>query len=502
MILPSPLILGLPEKFSKWRPGQAKACQQILNPKPRFLLLAAPTGFGKSIAYVTAATLTKGRTAILTSTKGLQDQLLSDFEDLVDIRGRSNYICRLNTKLTCDHGLCLFGVCCPMRDSGGCLYFDQLRRAKEAKIVVTNYSYWMAQHEYSDGLGEFDLLVLDEAHSTPGHVLNHLGVFFSYKKEKFLGLEGLPDTHELWSEWAILKSYKVDALLERAKKNRNEKQFIKLKKTQKKLSRLRTISEDWVWETSDFGVTLSPIWPAPYTEEVLFLGIPKVVLTSATIVPRTAKLLGISNSLYQEFPHPFAVENRPLIHLPTVRMNYKITEEENKMWIRKVDQIIKTRKDKGIIHTISYARRDMLLEQSKFKDRMMTHNQKDVEGVVRAFKKAKPPRILVSPSMATGWDFPDNTCRWQVIVKLPYPDSRGFIAKARNKQDPLFSSYLTAQQLIQAVGRGTRSETDWCETFILDNSIVWFMWKHKDLMVDWFREAYSVRMTIPKTIER
>lgn len=498
MTLPPPTTFGLPEKFSEWRLGQDEACLQILDPTPRFLLLAAPTGFGKSIAYATAAILSKGRTAILTSTKGLQNQLLSDFEEFVDIRGRNNYICRLNTKVNCDQGLCLLGVRCPMREGGGCPYFDQLRRAREAKVVVTNYSYWMAQHEYSDGLGEFDLLILDEAHSIPGHVLNHLGVYFSYKTEKFVGLEKLPDTHRGWREWAAVKFRKLTILLEEAKIKRNEKQFVRISRTRKKLTRLVTMRDDWVWETPDYGVILSPIWPSPYTEEVLFLGIPKVVLTSATIVPKTAKLLGIPGSLYQEFPHSFPVENRPLIHLPTVRINYRNTKMESGMWIRKVDQIIRSRKDKGIIHTVSYARRDMLMEQSKFKDRMMTHDRKDTEEVVRAFKGAKPPRILVSPSMATGWDFPDDTCRWQIIIKLPYPDSRGAIAKAQNKGDPDFSSYLTAQQLIQAVGRGTRSEEDWCVTFILDNNITWFMGKYKDLMVKWFIDAYRIRNTIPK----
>jgi Rad3-related DNA helicase len=138
------------------------------------------------------------------------------------------------------------------------------------------------------------------------------------------------------------------------------------------------------------------------------------------------------------------------------------------------------------------------MNQSKFRDVMISHSRRDTEKVVRDFKKAQPPLILVSPSMATGWDFPDDECRWQIIVKLPYPDTRGNIIKARSKQDPDFTSYLVMQQLIQACGRGVRSDHDWCETFVTDNNITWFIVKSGHLAVNWFEEAYSARTTIPR----
>jgi Rad3-related DNA helicase len=103
--------------------------------------------------------------------------------------------------------------------------------------------------------------------------------------------------------------------------------------------------------------------------------------------------------------------------------------------------------------------------------------------------------------MATGWDFPDDECRWQIIIKLPFPDTRGEIIKARSKQDPDFTSYMAMQQLIQAVGRGVRSKTDWCETFIVDNNITWFIDRYKHLSVDWFRGAYKTKPTIPQPIK-
>lgn len=498
--LPSPTAFGLPRKFSEWRPHQAEAMESITDSTSRFLMQVCPTGFGKSLTYITAAHLTSGRTAILTSTKGLQTQLLEDFggEDVVDIRGKGNYPCRLNTKLNCDTGMCVFGMKCSLRDEGGCFYFDQLQKAKRAKIVITNYSYWMAQNEYSNGIGRFDMLVLDEAHSAPDHVVDHICVNLN-KKTLRLG-DSLPKTVTDWGLWAGEKLTKVEAQMDSAKDNRKEKQYAQLKRLSEKLSRLMAIDKSWVWEDDNYSVTLSPIWPAPFAESILFLGIPKVVLTSATVVPKTATLLGIPEEeiKVEEYPHSFPVENRPFIHLPTVRMNYRIGELEHRLWISKVDSIIKGRLGtKGIIHTVSYARRDMVMERSKYREHMITHERKNTESIVRTFKRSESPSILVSPSMATGWDFPGDEMRWQILVKVPFPSLQGKIMKARSQQDKDYTNYLALQQLIQATGRGVRNQRDWAETFIIDNSIVWFLKGNEHLMPYWFGGAYRVERTVP-----
>ena len=182
MNLPPPTTFGMPKKFSEWRDNQDIACEAMVEEKPRFLLQVCPTGFGKSVTYMTAAQLIKGRTVVLTSTKGLQSQLMKDFGKMggvVDIRGRGNYACRLNTQINCDLGPCVFGIKCSMKDEGGCFYFDQLKKAIRAKVVITNYAYWMSQNEYSEGIGNFQMLVLDEAHSSPDHIIDHTSVSFS-----------------------------------------------------------------------------------------------------------------------------------------------------------------------------------------------------------------------------------------------------------------------------------------------------------------------------------
>ena len=89
-----PCDLGLPPKFAAWRPGQFQAIEQAVNTDKRVTAMNLPTGCGKSVCGVAVSIFNGGRTVILTSTKGLEDQY-DEFSPcgLVDFRGRQNYEC-------------------------------------------------------------------------------------------------------------------------------------------------------------------------------------------------------------------------------------------------------------------------------------------------------------------------------------------------------------------------------------------------------------------------
>src|SRR5262245_59624912 len=148
-LLPDPPHMGLPEKFARWRAGQDSAVTRTLDsPKPK-IVMNAPTGFGKTIYYMSAAVLGGHRTAFLTASKVLQSQLMGDFSSigLVDIRGQQNYLCRelqpggsyygqgIKPGDRCDAGPCHCGAPCRLR-RGGCDYFDALALAKSEKLVT------------------------------------------------------------------------------------------------------------------------------------------------------------------------------------------------------------------------------------------------------------------------------------------------------------------------------------------------------------------------------
>jgi ATP-dependent DNA helicase DinG len=123
---------------------------------------------------------------------------------------------------------------------------------------------------------------------------------------------------------------------------------------------------------------------------------------------------------------------------------------------------------------------------------MSRHASRDAQSVVDLFKRMRAPRVLVSPSMETGWDFPYDECRYQIIAKVPFVDTRSAVIRARHKSDKKYLNYVVALTLIQMVGRGMRASDDWCETLIIDDNIRWFWAAAREFFPAWFRAAYKV----------
>jgi Rad3-related DNA helicase len=198
-----------------------------------------------------------------------------------------------------------------------------------------------------------------------------------------------------------------------------------------------------------------------------------------------------------DYPHTFPTENRLVVHVPTVRMNHKTDRDGLKLWLSRIDQIIdKHITQNGIIHTVSYARRNMVTERSRHRERMLTHGSRDAEAAVARFKR--DGGILVSPSVATGYDFPGDQARWQIIGKLPYPDTRNRLVAARCRADTDYAAYVAMMEMVQASGRIVRSEDDWGLTIVIDNNVDdWFMRQYGWLAPKWFREAYRRSVVIP-----
>lgn len=522
--LPAPDTFGLPPHFTSWRKHQAEAVLHAVDSDKRFPTEICPTGSGKSLMYVAAALIRGERAVVLTSTKGLQAQLLQDFAEIgmADIRGRNSYRCILDTSeyIPCDQGPCATGYQCHHKQAGSCPYYKAYLQARSSNLVVTNYAYWMYINAYGEGLGDFDLMICDEAHDAPEMVSSFLTVELD-RRDPLIAphIPGNFADHnaEDWKVWADIMKESISKTL-RIHENdlksmgedyipsRNERSILaKLRRLVKALDRLSGMNDDWAWDWNSLKITFCPIQPKDYCEDALFLGIPRVVMTSATVRPKTLEMLGISldDADIAEYPHTFPVANRRMLYVPTVRMNYKITAEGLERWLKRIDQIVRRRLDrKGIIHTVSYDRRNMVMRNSKYAKYMYTHDRGSTEHEVKMFKRKDPPAYLVSPSITTGYDFPGETAEFQIIGKIAYPDSRNRITKARIKADPEYGSYIAMQQLVQACGRIIRSKDDIGETFIIDNNITWFLKKYASFAPKWFKDAYRYTETIPKPITR
>lgn len=543
-----PTDLGLPAKFGTWRRGQEDTVIAAASSEKRFYMLSMPTGGGKSAVYMGVSKMLDARALVLTGTKGLQAQLIGDFKSmgLVEVKGQSNYKCIKDSvgagyanMVMCNDGSCHSGVECHLRNNG-CLYYDAVRVGAKSQLVVANYAYWMTMNRYSDpeALGKFDLLILDEAHAAPEFLAEFCTIEIDRSElHALLDMELPPvnEDREVISEWAT-KARAQCIIKYQAAKNRVHEgaKYVKLVRRLIDLGRrlaelanahkwrraepayndasIAGVATDWLGEEvldpvtrKPKAVRFSPVWAHAYAEQYLFKSIPRVLMVSATLQPKAAKYLGVGAAQYEfhEAASTFDPKRRPLYHVPTTEVGRNMSDGQVRIWLNKIDAIIESRLDrKGIIHTRSYDRAQLILANSRHRNILMSHGSRNARDVVEAFKRAKAPKVLVSPSMETGWDFPYDQCEYQIIAKIPFMDTRSRVITARAKSDKKYLNYMTVLSLIQTYGRGMRAEDDSCETFIIDDQIDWFKPASKEFWPKWFSAAFSRHPGIPAPMKK
>lgn len=514
--IPSPQELGFPEKFKGWRPVQEEIIWNGLLSDKRFRGNNAPVGTGKTGCYMAEAAISGERTAILTATKGLMSQLVHEFEALgiKSIKGKANYPCSAYDDWTCQDGH--HSMACGDKDTPSCPYTSAYYMALGGRIVITNYAFWIAIHKYGTGLGNFDHLVLDEAHESYNMVANAMSVFIDPAEPRKLLGEFIPtdngDPHK-WKEWAKRIRGSCDAALKLAEQKMQTRpststvgKYQRLVTLSRKLATLALMRpDDWVVDNTDRGYQLDPVRVGMYAEKMLFRGIPKITFVSATIRPKTLNQLGIrtADMDFWEYPSPFPAENNRIYHVPTIGLNYQSDRDDIRQWAMMHDNIYRPRLDrKHITHVGKYDLRADLVLLSKYSRYMQYNLRGDVtDDLVQRFKRSQPPSILVSPSVTTGYDFPGKECECQQISKVPFPNRNKLIVAAREAMDSEYSVYQAIQTIDQAAGRPIRQETDRAETFILDNNIVWLHNRYRYLFSPTFTRSYEAVQTIPPPIK-
>lgn len=528
---------NLTSTFPSWRHGQKELTEAVIESEKRFIILDLPPGVGKSIICVMASLNHDKPTVILTGTKGLQDQYSRDFKGhCFDMRGMGNYLCRhlldlhgvewpinslypLTTKEDCAQGPCHDGYKCQyapapsgLRQGHGCVYFNQYEEACSHKMVMTNYAYWLAINFFGKSLGARSLMVCDEAHTIRNWMLNFMSISLTpWQLQRWGSVVDPPYGMgpRLWAQWAN------DTLHYIHDEDPNTKNSEK-KDMSGKLRLLSMADEDWYLNDTDLpehiSLTAGPLNPAAYTEQLLFRGAQKVILSSATINHELIEQLGVDleDVEWLGAPSPFQVSRRPIyrVHTDGARLNYKTHEGIWKIILAKIDRIIVARRElgwKGIIQSVSYEKAQWVMKNSDHVDLMVFNDPKsptqDIINVVDLFGKSNEPTILVSPSVVTGFDFPHDKCRYQIQLKVPFPQSLDPYYKAQADARKGLGLFLAAQSLCQAYGRGMRAEDDYCEFFIMDNNLQWMLSNNTELFSQWFVEAVQTVCELPEPLE-
>ena len=512
IVLPPPSDFGL-EAYPSYYPYQDQAVLHCYeNPLgSRVTGVCLPTGCGKSLLAAMLYVLSGKRVVVLTSTKALQGQYHRLFGaaplEIADIRGQNAYQCRVADGVTVDRGPCHAGWDCPYRE-GGCYYFDAVGRARDGAFVATNYTYWMTMQQYGKGLGNVDILVCDEADTMLNEITAFLSLSFQggdIQKHLHAALPPVDSSIEavrLWAGGLLPRIKSRQESLETQMKIfsqsseqppgpfRREVREVNLLKDA--LTRAADLHGEWVaeWAERNHRLNLWPVWPADYAEEVLFRGIPRVILMSATLSRKQMEILNRGPWDYVDYPSAIPPEDRPVRHVRSVAMRRGM--QNLPLWTARIDQLIERRLDRKIIlHTTSYERKRAFMLGSRFKGKgiLISHDSGDLETAVQRFKAMEAPAVLVSPSLTRGYDFPGVQCETLILGKVPYMDGRTPLAKARKERDPDYLNYEAMMTMQQEAGRGARYVGDRCEILVVDDDWRWFWPRFGYMASQWFRDA-------------
>jgi Rad3-related DNA helicase len=531
MIFPAPTDLGLPQRYNRWRDAQERAFGDVLSTSKPYVALVAPTGFGKSLLAEALALTWGGRSAYLVVSRALQGQLIDPvrgFEHRFDVRGKQNYDCRLLLEhdvdpatARCDQAEALCEGC--QYKERGCGYYDALRSARARPHVLPNYAMWLAMARYSDdGLGEFSTLICDEAHSAPGQLCKALRIELTERAVEQFTRHALPAAQSLdaWTRWAAAHAHvlspKLDALTQQARSTgRAGRELRDLKSLVAGLTDLANAQGEWVEDRSELQykgrIGFEPLWPAPYAN-LLLRGIKRCVFMSATLRPKHLEMLGIdpAQTEFLEFPSPFPVARRPIIHVKTVQQRADMSMGQQLEAVRRVDQLLGARMDrKWLIDTVSFERSKFIRAHSQHALYMIANgpgrDDLSAEEAMRQFKLADAPMGLIGPSFRTGYDLPGTECEVAILYKVPFLDSRNPLNAARRQSDPQWEKLAVLIEIIQFFGRPMRSADDQCEGLILDDQFGgWFYWDclKRGFVPQWWAGAVRLNQAVPRALPK
>jgi Rad3-related DNA helicase len=251
-------------------------------------------------------------------------------------------------------------------------------------------------------------------------------------------------------------------------------------------------------------VELKPLDISTYCK-TLFGKCSKILIMSATILNYKAlcRNVGLNPDevKFIQIPSYFPLEHRPILSLNIAYLNYNnLQSNEVKLAISKtVDNIMTLHKNhKGIIHTTSYDQLNFIKEnvsQTNARRLLLTDPEIPRDDVIfEHTKNTTKPTVLISPSLHTGLDLKDELSRFQIIIKVPYPNKSDRWTNAKREVDADWYYWQTALKLIQAYGRSVRSKDDWAKTYILDSAFEYFVKKNKDMLPSWFIQAIKGRV--------
>ena len=494
------------------------------------VLVRAPTGSGKSLLAraIAGCARTAGESeagepidAYYTTPQVSQlDDVAGDdlLQDLKVIRGKNNYDCILpgETDTPVDQAPCARERMFDCQVQHRCPYFSDRAIAANNRIAAMTLAYFM-QTAGSDVFGPRDVLVIDEAHG--------LGNW----AEMYATIDLGPDTVPVWD---ACEPPDIDGLDDAAKyadrlDTMADRRLAKVRQ-QAELSpeeaaerdTLVKLQSDLSWFVEDYRdtesattwvvdqpddtgsrVTVKPMAPEKYLRHTVWDRASNFALLSATILNKDAFCANVGLSpdrvTLVEVPHTFPVENRPLYDVTQGKMTYKARDETIPRVAETLVRIMQAHPDeKGLVHCHSYAIQDRLrahLREFGVDSRVRSHDSDDRDAQLSTWKRVDDPDVFLSVKMEEALDLEGDRCRWQLLCKAPYPNTRDSRVAARLEDDQWGWYYRTAlRTVVQACGRVVRAPDDYGATYLADSSLLDLFERARLDMPGWFAEQVDL----------
>ena len=408
-----------------------------------------------------------------------------------------------------------------------CEYIQLRQKAVAAPVLVCTYSFWLLQQNYvkrrvdNPPFDDRDFIICDEAHKLQSIVQSHFSPKFG--KEDFTKILAVRNfiNNESAGDW---KEYS-DIRNEIFRETDNEKILELLNEYCKLLRGLADKTEDARHEVvkmskdigrmtkEDQNILRACAFVDNHYETFLeYIDIIESIGSYALIKNDSEKDIIVFNCLDESylmnkyfrsncakrmymsatigdpeaFSHDVSIKNKkfylrmpsvfdytmsPIFFVKDYELSYKKKEFSLPYIIKMIDYVLNMYKDyRGIIQTGSYAFSKMLKENLSPVNakRIILYEDSASKNDSLDIYKSSNNRVLAGPSLVEGLSFDDDLCRFQIIMKVPYPSLADKFVSAKMNYDKQWYSNTTAISILQGVGRGVRNMKDWCVTFILD----------------------------------
>lgn len=486
------------------------------------VILEAPVGFGKSAVAICLARY-YGGAHILTPRKALQDQYFEDFtKDVTVLKGMSNYPCypaaddrksravipttTLNytqaiASITKGRTPTFQGVNCasgPCRknketlrnclEKRPCTYQVALDMACKAKVTVSNLHSFIANSLMVERLETKPLLIVDEAHDMKDILRDFISSAFVVPYPCVSNRLDIPEFIEMsdWLEWF------------------RQELFTKGMDADSEESYLEEIDAFNKYDMKNFIVSYAEDQFSGFTKftfqprnlgnaaEMFLLKYGKrKLLMSGTIYDKKhfCKVNGLNEeeTVFIRMPSSFPAKSCPIIVKKAALSNnsFRNFEENFDHTLQAIKRAMAIYHNvRGLIHAPSYdvAHR---IQRALESDRILSHTPETFKSVLEYFQDSSEGNaILISPTCYQGIDLKYDRARFQIIIRVPYPNAGDAFMKDLFENNPPAYTYEALVTFGQMLGRPMRAPDDWGHTILLDSRFPDFIKQNAKLLGD------------------